>query len=473
MAEKRPTPVKPLTIYFYHTRLTRESYEEWKDYKFPGHILYGLPLLEKYGIRSVMHKYKAFPGRLRLMLYATKEILCCKEPYEVLYGTSFRGLELIILLRALGFYRKPIVIWHHTALKTSSGKIREHISRFFYKGIDHMFLFSKKLIKDSLATGKAPEEKLQLIHWGPDLAFYDHILQVMPDRKPEGFISTGKENRDVNTMLQAFCATEQQLDLYIAPTNGSVNYQQIIESFCLPDSVQVHYTDGVIPYLLAQKVARKSCVVICCMDFPYTVGLTTLVEAFALGIPVICSRNPNFEMDIDKEEIGSVGATGMHSRFFENTVAEILALTGDYNDLRLRRTLQNSYMLSSDVSAAFDPNYPSVMEKKNCAYFGKGLVLNKYTGARGKSGSNDANPEYIAQLRKIFDEAKVAFQTAELGKVDEGGGGTIAYIPAAYSMNVIDCGVAVLSMHAPWEITSKSDIYEVEKGYEAFLKNCR
>ena len=176
---------------------------------------------------------------------------------------------------------------------------------------------------------------------------------------------------------------------------------------------------------------------------------------------------------VDKEEIGSVGATGMHSKFFENTVAEILALTGDYNDLRLRRTLQNSYMLSSDVSAAFDPNYPSVMEKKNCAYFGKGLVLNKYTGARGKSGSNDANPEYIAQLRKIFDEAKVAFQTAELGKVDEGGGGTIAYIPAAYSMNVIDCGVAVLSMHAPWEITSKSDIYEVEKGYEAFLKNCR
>ena len=172
---------------------------------------------------------------------------------------------------------------------------------------------------------------------------------------------------------------------------------------------------------------------------------------------------------VDKEEIGSVGATGMHSRFFENTVAEILALTGYYNDLRLRRTLQNSYMLSSDVSAAFDSNYPSVMEKKNCAYFGKGLVLNKYTGARGKSGSNDANPEYIAQLRKIFDEAKVAFQTAELGKVDEGGGGTIAYIPAAYSMNVIDCGVPVLSMHAPWEVTSKADIYEAKKCYTAFL----
>lgn len=176
---------------------------------------------------------------------------------------------------------------------------------------------------------------------------------------------------------------------------------------------------------------------------------------------------------VDKEEIGSVGATGMQSHFFENTVAELLALCGNYNDLILRRILQNSYMLSSDVSAAFDPNYPGVMEKKNAAYFGKGLVLNKYTGARGKSGSNDANPEFIAKLRKIFDEDNIAFQTAELGKVDAGGGGTIAYIPAAYGMNVIDCGVAVLSMHAPWEITSKSDIYEVEKGYEAFLKNCK
>lgn len=175
---------------------------------------------------------------------------------------------------------------------------------------------------------------------------------------------------------------------------------------------------------------------------------------------------------VDKEEIGSVGATGMHSRFFENTLAEIVALTGEYNELRLRRILQNSHMLSSDVSAAFDPNYPQVMEKKNAAYFGKGLVLNKYTGSRGKSGSNDANPEFVAKLRRMFDDNEVAFQTAELGKVDEGGGGTIAYIPAAYAMDVIDCGVAVLNMHAPWEITSKSDLYEVEKGYEIFLRNC-
>lgn len=304
MAEERPTPVTPLTIYFYHTRLTRESYEEWKDHKFPGHLLYGLPLLENYGIRSVMHRCKYIPNRLRLMLYVTKEILFCREKYDVLYATSFRGIEPLIFLRALGLYRKPIVIWHHTAVKRASNKLKERISRFFYTGIDHMFLFSRRLIEDSLKSGKAPAGKLQLVHWGPDLAFYDHILQAMPDRKPEGFISTGKENRDVDTLLQAFCATGQQLDLYIAPTNGSVNYKQLIDGFCLPESVQIYYTEGVIPYLLAQKVAQKSCIVICCLDYPYTVGLTTLVEAFALGIPVICSRNPTFEMNIDKEGIG-------------------------------------------------------------------------------------------------------------------------------------------------------------------------
>lgn len=209
MAEKKQAPLnKLLTIYFYHTRLTRESYEEWKEYKFPGHILYGLPLLENYGIHSVMHKCKYFSGRLKL------------------------------------------------------------------------------------------------IHWGPDLPFYDHLLAEMPDRKPEGFISTGKENRDVDTLLQAFAATNEKLDLYIAVSCGNINYKKIIDPYALPDSIRIHYTDGVIPYELGKLVARKSCIVICCLDFPYTVGLTTLVEAFALGIPVICSRNPNFEIDIDKEGIG-------------------------------------------------------------------------------------------------------------------------------------------------------------------------
>ncbi len=173
---------------------------------------------------------------------------------------------------------------------------------------------------------------------------------------------------------------------------------------------------------------------------------------------------------VDKEEIGSVGATGMQSRFFENAVAEVMELAGQYSELALRRAMSNSKVLSSDVSAAFDPNYPSVSEKKNSAYFGRGLVFNKYTGSRGKSGSNDANAEYMAKLRGILDKHEVAFQTSELGKVDQGGGGTIAYILANYGMQVIDSGVAVLNMHAPWEIISKVDLYEAFLGYVAFLK---
>ena len=172
---------------------------------------------------------------------------------------------------------------------------------------------------------------------------------------------------------------------------------------------------------------------------------------------------------VDKEEIGSVGATGMQSRFFENATAELLDAMGCYSDLKLRRALKNSSMLSSDVSAAYDPAYGDAFEKKNAAYFGRGIVLNKFTGARGKSGSNDANAEYVARVRNIFDSHEIAFQTAELGKVDVGGGGTIAYIAALYGMEVIDSGVAVLSMHAPWEITSKADVYEAKKAYKAFL----
>ncbi len=173
---------------------------------------------------------------------------------------------------------------------------------------------------------------------------------------------------------------------------------------------------------------------------------------------------------VDKEEIGSVGATGMESKFFENAVAELLDRMGQYRELTLRRVLANSKMLSSDVNAAFDPLFADVYEKKNASFAGRGMVFSKFTGSRGKSGSNDANAEYIAEIRNIMDDEKVHYQLAELGKVDIGGGGTIAYILALYGMDVIDCGVAVLNMHAPWEVTSKADIYETKRGYEAFLR---
>ena len=174
---------------------------------------------------------------------------------------------------------------------------------------------------------------------------------------------------------------------------------------------------------------------------------------------------------VDKEEVGSIGATGMQSKFFENSVAEVMNLCGNYSELGVRRALKNSKMLSSDVSAAYDPNYASVNEMKNTAFFGKGIVFNKYTGSRGKGGCNDANAEFIAELRQIMEKEGVVFQTAELGKVDQGGGGTIAYILAQYNMEVIDCGVAVQNMHAPWEVVSKADVYETKQGYVAFLKH--
>ena len=174
---------------------------------------------------------------------------------------------------------------------------------------------------------------------------------------------------------------------------------------------------------------------------------------------------------VDKEEIGSVGATGMRSRFFENALAEVMNLCGEYSELSMRRALANSCMLSSDVSAAYDPYYGSVFEKKNTSFLGRGMTFAKYTGSRGKSGSNDANAEYIAHLRGILEKANVCTQTAELGKVDMGGGGTIAYILALYGMNVIDCGVPVMSMHSPWEAISKADLYETYRGYKAFLRD--
>ncbi len=194
---------------------------------------------------------------------------------------------------------------------------------------------------------------------------------------------------------------------------------------------------------------------------------TSLVAQLAVEAPTRTA----ITLLVDKEEIGSVGATGMHSLFFENAVAELMELAGEGGSLKVRRALAASKMLSSDVSAGIDPCYASVFEPKNSAYLGRGLVFNKYTGARGKSGSNDTSAEFVAQVRKVMDDAGVHFQTAELGKVDAGGGGTIAYIPAKYDMEVIDSGVAVLSMHAPWEVTSKADIYEARKGYEAFLLN--
>lgn len=197
------------------------------------------------------------------------------------------------------------------------------------------------------------------------------------------------------------------------------------------------------------------------------------VCAYTSLMAVLDVQNPEYTsccILVDKEEIGSVGATGAQSLFFENAILDILALQG-YTTLKdLRTTLANTKMLSSDVSAGFDPLFANVNDPKNAAYLGRGIVFNKYTGSRGKSGSNDANPEYVAWVRNVMDKNNIHFQTAELGKVDQGGGGTIAYILGNYNMNVLDAGIAVLNMHAPMEVVSKADVYEAYLAYKAFLE---
>lgn len=297
----------PLKVYFYHTRPTDGGLEEWKRKRFPGHLLYGMPLFPKWNIRCVMHPFRFVDKRWVLMLRTAWKILTCRESYDVLYATSFRGIELIVFLRALGLYRKPIVIWHHQAIVRNAKPLRERLSRLFYKGFDYMFFFSEELIRRSVAAGKFDSRKMKLIHWGPDMDFYDGVLQDLASdfgQSRSGFISTGKENRDLQTLVRGFDHTQGKLDIYIAKECGALRYDKIVSQMQVPDNVCIHFTEGIIPYELALQVARKQFIVICCLDAPYTVGLTTLVEALALGMPVLCSRNPTFGFDIDKEKVG-------------------------------------------------------------------------------------------------------------------------------------------------------------------------
>lgn len=297
-----------MKIYYYHTRPIHEALDEWENHLHPGHILYGLTHFGKHGIETILHRYRRFPSRLKYSLYNFFQIMRCKEPYDVLYGTSFYGLELVIFCRALGLYRKPIAVWHHQAVVRNPSKLKNLISRFFYKGIDEMFFFSRTLIEASLKSGKVTADRLHLIHWGADLAFYDHLKQNLPvsgKEEPEKyFISTGKENRDFATLLKAFAETALPIDIFTTPTAGDKDYETLLKQYAPFSNIRVHFTDGIIPHRLAVEVCRSEAVVICCLDYPYTVGLTTLVEAFALGLPVICSRNLTFGMDVEKEGAG-------------------------------------------------------------------------------------------------------------------------------------------------------------------------
>lgn len=301
-----------MKVYFYHTQDIQMILQRMGKGEFPPHFLYGATKLKDYDIDVVWHKSRLGLPRWRMMLRNAWQILSCKEYFDAIYATHYRGIELVVLLRALGLFRKPIVIWHHQPIITPKASWREWLGRLFYRGFDHMFFFSQKLIEDSLKSSKARPERMHLGHWGMDSPLTPKggksLAANAQNTPPLGdgglFISSGKEMRDMPTLIKAFNKTGARLDVYISKQNGEMNYNDIFKGIEIKDNIHVNWVTQLMPYELQQKVKEADCVVICCEETKYTVGLTTVVEALALGKPIICSRNPQIPVDFDKEGCG-------------------------------------------------------------------------------------------------------------------------------------------------------------------------
>lgn len=318
-----------MKVYFYHTQNIQYCLRRMAEGEFPSHFLYGACHLVDNGIDVVYHRSpKHELSRLKTALYTAWRVLTCREHYDALYATHYKGLELVVLLRALGLFRKPIIVWHHQPIVKSKSRLRELLGRFFYKGFDRLIFFSQKLVDDSLKAPKADPKKLVVGHWGADLAFYDkikaelnseqlslsHHLTISPSHpltpSPSypltplpSFIATGKEQRDQPTLIEAFNRTGRHLILYIGinPNPNVPNPNLEAVERCEPaDNIDVVKICGLLPYEIAREVAKADCVVICCHRTRYTAGLTTVVEALALGLPIICSRNPQIPVDFDR-----------------------------------------------------------------------------------------------------------------------------------------------------------------------------
>lgn len=318
-----------MKVYFYHTQNIQYCLRRMAEGEFPSHFLYGACHLVDNGIDVVYHRSpKHELSRLKTALYTAWRVLTCRERYDALYATHYKGLELVVLLRALGLFRKPIIVWHHQPIVKSKSRLRELLGRFFYKGFDRLIFFSQKLVDDSLKAPKADPKKLVVGHWGADLAFYDKIKaelkaeQISPSHPntpspsqhlntspshplntSPSFITTGKEQRDQPTLIEAFNRTGRHLILYIGinPNPNVPNPNLEAVERCEPaDNIDVVKICGLLPYEIAREVAKADCVVICCHRTRYTAGLTTVVEALALGLPIICSRNPQIPVDFDR-----------------------------------------------------------------------------------------------------------------------------------------------------------------------------
>lgn len=289
-------------IYFYHTQDIQHILHRMQQHEFPPHFLYGASKLADHGIRVIWHPSRIGLGRLRMMMRNTLHIIRHISRIDAVYATHYQGLEPIIFLRALHLFPRPIIIWHHQPVIKARPKYREWLGRIFYKGIDRMFFFSEKLRNESLATGKVTPKQAIVGHWGADIDFYDRITATPTQRT--GFISTGKEMRDLETLIAAFNHTGLPIDIYINHKNGDIDYDSIISKAQPSPNISIHYTDRLQPYELAQEVNRHACVVICCQETKYTVGLTTVVEALAMGLPIICSHNPQIPIDIQGSGCG-------------------------------------------------------------------------------------------------------------------------------------------------------------------------
>ena len=293
-----------MKVYYYHTIDIRNVYQQWQRGTFPGHFLYGATHLPDYGIDVVMHQPIRPKQRWKLSLHTAFKILTCHEHYDAIYATTFRGLEIIIFLRALGIFRHPVCVWHHQPIVKAKNRSREIIARLFYKGIDEMFFFSDKIVRDSLCSVKARPECMHVVRWGADLKYYDALLDGFDKGLRSGFISTGKEMRDMPTLIHAFNKTSLSLNLYSCKEYLGVNYEQLFADMDVHDNISIHLIGGLAHAEMSKLVNVSQCVVICCFPTNYTVGLTTVVEALALGIPLICTKNLQMPMDIQKEHCG-------------------------------------------------------------------------------------------------------------------------------------------------------------------------
>lgn len=293
-----PTPFRgrKKRVYFYHTQDTIRIVREWKEGRFPAHFLYGALQLEKYGYEVIWHNQVHVYKRVQDTLKATWKILTCRQHYDVLYATHTRGIEPIILLHAMGLYRKRIVVWHHQPIVKAKNWMRETLARLFYKGMDHMIFFSEKLMQDSLQSQKADPSRMSMVHWGADLAFYDSLPQPL---QRKGFISTGKELRDFRTLIDAFNNTGLPLTLY-----AQKQQEGLFANIERKENIDLRFGERLMPYELSLLVAQSRCVCICCQKSNYTVGLTTVVEAMALGLPILCTRNPQMPMDLEAAGCG-------------------------------------------------------------------------------------------------------------------------------------------------------------------------